>query len=146
MISSLSLPLLSRMLGAVSLVALSTACVSVYENVRSFSDDSLQTKLELRSFFIVPELAVQRLQWETNDELACAYFVVERQVGSAPFKVLAQVPGDPMAVTPRHHEFVDFAPAAESARYRLLQVDLDGLVHVGPALDAKLASAPMAAR
>ncbi|WP_375437883.1 hypothetical protein [uncultured Hymenobacter sp.] len=143
---SLSLPLLPHVLCAISLVTLSTACVNIHENARASLESIPETKLELRHFSVLAEGTTQRLEWETNEELACAYFVVERQVGQAAFKEIAQVLGDPMAVTPRHHAFVDATPAAGSVHYRLLQVDLDGLVHTGPTLETKLDSPYFAIR
>lgn len=83
------------------------------------------------------EEAIQRVQWETQDELACDYFIVERRLGQASFRALVQVPGDAMTVTPRQHEFVDSTSIQGPAQYRLRQVDLDGLVHVGPIMEVK---------
>ena len=130
----LSLPRISCVL---SLAFLGAACVSIHENARTVSEGTPENKLELKSFRVVQEEAIQRVQWETQDELACDHFIVERRIGQASFQALAQVRGDAMAVTPRRHEFVDSTLIQGLAQYRLRQVDVDGLVHVGPITEVK---------
>jgi hypothetical protein len=137
-----------RQLSLALLVAsLSTACASVHENVfiAPTAPETQVASLELLNFRLIPEASKQHVQWETADEFACSYFVVERSTDEGTFQEIGRVPGDPMAVSARHHEFVDTTPSATSAQYRLRQVDVDGLVHTSkvlqaPSLDRALAT------
>jgi hypothetical protein len=127
---------------------LSTACASVHENV-SVAPQAPEVQLaslHLLNFQLVPEASTQRVQWETADEFACSYFVVERSTDQGSFQEVGRVPGDPMVVSARRHEFVDVAPSTKPAQYRLRQVDLDGLVHTSMVLQARPINQALATR
>lgn len=69
------------------------------------------------------------LKWNTEKEINCAYYVIERSVDSNDFEFLAQVTGNGTTDTPHSYQTLDKNPALGFTYYRLKQVDFDGTFH-----------------
>lgn len=66
------------------------------------------------------------LNWSTEKEINCAYYVVERSVDNKTYEFFAQVTGNGTTDIPHTYQTLDKSPAIGVTYYRLKQVDFDG--------------------
>ena len=87
--------------------------------------------VELVSFTAVVDEDGVKLKWETATEINNYGFEVERQIlnqvqNDSQWETLSFVEGHGNSNSPKYYEFVDETPLADSAEYRLKQIDTDG--------------------
>jgi len=80
----------------------------------------------------LPEKKQVLLSWATASEVDNAYFAVERSVDGHGFETLGRVEGAGSSNNPHTYTYVDEAPVADLAYYRLRQTDFDGSVTYSP--------------
>lgn len=117
------------------IAGLSQSCAGIYEQAQVSAEVPSMappTPIEMTRFSVEPTAAAVQLQWQTEIELGCAYFAVERSTDKIRFVTIGEVEGNDLAVTPTQHQFVDQQPLRKTVYYRLRQVDLDGAEHLGP--------------
>jgi len=100
------------------------------------NDPTCQTVLPVTlTRFSATELPEQKqvlLSWATASEVDNAYFAVERSVNGSTFETLGRVAGAGSSNNPHAYTYVDEAPSASLAYYRLRQTDFDGSVTYSP--------------
>jgi hypothetical protein len=69
------------------------------------------------------------LQWNTEKELNCKHFEVERSVDNTSFEYFSTVQGHGSTNEPQAYQEIDKSPALGFTYYRLKQVDTDGTFH-----------------
>lgn len=74
------------------------------------------------------EQSAVRVGWSTSEEVRNDYFEVERSADARNFKALGKVKGKGDTSIEQHYDFLDTAPLAGTAYYRIRQVDTDGTV------------------
>ncbi|MCI5056349.1 MAG: T9SS type A sorting domain-containing protein, partial [Flavobacteriales bacterium] len=86
--------------------------------------------IELGSFTarLTEEKDVELL-WSTFSEVQNDYFIVERSIDGETFHEIGRVDGNLNSNTVQRYNFVDQTPVPGINYYRLLQVDLDGVIH-----------------
>ncbi len=106
--------------------------------VTSFSDFAIgfgayPLPVELTSFTatVVDNKQVD-LFWNTQAELNCKYFSVQRSADGINFSELGKVNGNGTSQIGHDYTFVDQSPLCSIAYYRLMQVDENGETHYTP--------------
>ncbi len=110
--------------------------------VKSFSDFGIgysanPLPVELTTFTAnaVDNKAVD-LFWNTQAELNCNYFSVERSANGIEFTEIGKVTGHGTSQISHDYSFVDNSPLCGTAYYRLMQVDENGDIHYTPIVSA----------
>jgi len=106
--------------------------------VTSFSDFAIgfgayPLPVELTTFNATPIDNKQiNLLWNTQAELNCKYFSVQRSAEGINFSELGKVNGNGTSQISHDYTFIDHSPLCSIAYYRLMQVDENGENHYTP--------------
>ena len=78
------------------------------------------------------------IEWSTEKEINCAYYILERSLDNNHFEFFSQVAGNGTTDVPHSYRDLDKNPALGFTYYRLKQVDLDGAFHYSPIVNVFL--------
>ena len=84
------------------------------------------TPVTWTSFFLIPQDNSCKVTWSTADESNNDYFAIERSVDGINFQVIGTTKGGGNRVDAASYYFIDYAPLAGTAYYRIAQHDYDG--------------------
>jgi hypothetical protein len=84
------------------------------------------TPVTWTSFFLIPQDNSCKITWSTADESNNDYFAIERSVDGINFEVIGTTQGGGNRVDAANYYFIDYAPLAGTAYYRITQYDYDG--------------------
>jgi hypothetical protein len=103
-------------------------------SITSFSpftvgDGGAPLPIELLTFEATLNNGIVHLNWATATELNNDYFTIERSLDGKVFEALGEIKGAGTINTPKNYEFIDKNPYEGVSYYRLIQTDLDGIMH-----------------
>lgn len=81
--------------------------------------------IELASFTATPAMGLIELNWTTESETNCNEYVVLRSLDGIQFEEIGTLPGGGTSNTTLNYTFIDDAPSAGIAYYKLKQIDFD---------------------
>ena len=112
-------------------VAKRTAVTSFSDFAIGFGAVALPVELTTFTATAVDNKQVD-LFWNTEAELNCKYFSVQRSVDGSEFAELGNVMGNGTSQISHDYTFIDQSPLCSVAYYRLMQVDENGDIHYTP--------------
>ncbi len=99
---------------------------------KAFFSDEIVLPISLTSFNAVASDATAKLNWETESELNCSDFTIERSTNGIEYTSLAKIKAAGTSPTKNSYSFTDNEPEPGNNYYRLLISDFDGSTTYSP--------------
>ncbi|GDX51903.1 hypothetical protein LBMAG27_09500 [Bacteroidota bacterium] len=127
----------TQSIGGGTATAKRTSVTSFSDFAEGFGGSPLPVELTTFTAKAVDNKQVD-LFWNTQAELNCKYFSVQRSADGSEFSELGKVMGNGTSQISHDYTFIDQSPLCSIAYYRLMQVDENGEIHYTPIATATI--------
>ncbi len=127
----------TQSIGGGTATALRTAVTSFSDFIIGIGGNPLPVELTTFTATAVDNKEVD-LFWNTQAEINCSYFSVQRSEYGSEFIELGKVIGNGTSQISHDYTFIDHSPLCSIAYYRLMQVDENGDIHYTPIASATI--------